>query len=116
MRPPSAPASFDELRALLRELPSADASSIAACQDREGQLTKPAGSLGRLEDVTGWLCGWQRRHPPQSENLRVCLFAANHGVTRHGISAYPAEVTAQMVENFRRGGAAINQLAGLSRR
>ena len=104
--------SLDEFSTLLSgSLPSIDDAAVAAAQGREGQLTKPAGSLGRLEDLTAWLCGWQGRHPPRLEHVRVAVFAGWHGVAARGVSAFPAEVTGQMVANFSAGGAAINQLA-----
>ena len=73
-------------------------------------MTKPPGSLGRLEELAIWLAAWQGRDPPALERVLVLVFAGNHGVVARGVSAYPAEVTAQMVENFAAGGAAINQL------
>ena len=78
---------------------------------REATLTKPAGSLGRLETLTQWLGGWQRRHHPQLNHIHVLIFAGNHGVTVQGVSPWPSEVTAQMVRNFQHGGGAINQIA-----
>lgn len=104
---------FDEIRAAVAELPAPDSAATAAAQKRDSILTKPAGSLGQLESVVFHLAGWQRRPVPQLEAIHILIFAGNHGVTAQGISAYPAEVTAQMVANFRRGGAAINQLARL---
>ena len=77
---------------------------------REARLTKPAGSLGRLERLAAWTAAWQGRYPPRAESLLTCVFAANHGVAERNVSAYPAEVTAQMVANFESGGAAINQI------
>ena len=110
-RPGARPvATFAEIRALLRHLPGPDIAAAAAATAREAQLTKPAGALGRLEDLTQWLAAWQGRHPPRLARPRVAVFAGNHGVARRGVSAYPAEVTAQMVRNFIAGGAAINQL------
>lgn len=91
--------------------PAADAASAAAA--REATLTKPAGSLGRLEDLSAWCASWQGRHPAAIENVRILVFAGNHGVTAQGVSAFPPEVTAQMVANFAAGGAAINQLAAV---
>ncbi len=102
--------SVADIEALLAALPGADADADAAWARREPQLTKPAGSLGRLEDISRWLAGWQGRHPPRLDHVRVRVFAGNHGVARLGVSAFPPEVTAQMVANFRHGGAAINQL------
>ena len=103
-------ASFDEMRALFARLPAPDEAAATAAAEREGQLTKPPGALGRLEELSGWLCRWQGRHPPRLDRPRVAVFAGNHGVAARGVSAFPAEVTAQMVGNFRNGGAAINQL------
>jgi nicotinate-nucleotide--dimethylbenzimidazole phosphoribosyltransferase len=97
--------------AALGALPDPDAGAIAAARARQGQLTKPPGSLGRLEELAIFLAGWQGRERPVIDRGRVAIFAGNHGVTVHGVSAFPAEVTAQMVANFAAGGAAINQLA-----
>jgi nicotinate-nucleotide--dimethylbenzimidazole phosphoribosyltransferase len=103
--------SLVELRAICTDLPAGDADSAAAVAAREAHLTKPPRSLGRLEQLTEWLTRWQRRNPPRLAQVDVLVFAGNHGVTARGVSAYPAEVTAQMVANFAAGGAAINQLA-----
>jgi len=96
----------------LEALPAPDAAAIVAARARQGQLTKPAGSLGRLEDIAIFLAGWQARPIPMLKRLRTAVFAGNHGVTVHGVSAFPAAVTVEMVRNFERGGAAINALAG----
>jgi nicotinate-nucleotide--dimethylbenzimidazole phosphoribosyltransferase len=103
-------ASLDQITALLSDLPERDEHAHAAWAAREPQLTKPAGALGRLEEISGWLSAWQGRHPPRLETPHCVVFAGNHGVAARGVSAFPAEVTAQMVANFQRGGAAINQL------
>jgi nicotinate-nucleotide--dimethylbenzimidazole phosphoribosyltransferase len=95
----------------LKRLPGPDEAAAAAAGARQTRLTKPPGSLGRLETLAGWLAAWQARHPPRMERVRIAVFAGNHGVVARGVSAYPAAVTAQMVLNFRAGGAAINQLA-----
>ncbi len=100
-----------EFRGLLASLPGPDLKAIAAAQVRNGQLTKPPGALGRLEDVAIWLAGWQGREIPRADAPQVVIFAGNHGVAELGVSAFPAEVTVQMVGNFHAGGAAINQLA-----
>ncbi len=100
---------FDDFRALLRDLPGPDARAAAAVRARNGELTKPAGSLGRLEEIAEWLAAWTGRAPAVTRPL-VAVFAGNHGVTAQGVSPYPASVTAQMVENFAAGGAAINQI------
>jgi len=97
--------------AALEALPTADQAARAAASRRQTQLTKPPGSLGRLEDLAVFMAGWQGRERPRFERARAAIFAANHGVAVHGVSAFPVSVTAQMVENFRRGGAAINALA-----
>ena len=110
MAQPSPPASLEELRTLIASLPDGDAAAAAATEAREAQLTKPAGALGRLEELSSWLARWQGRHPPRINRPRVAVFAGNHGVSARGVSAYPPAVTAQMVQNFIAGGAAINQL------
>ncbi|MBV8777974.1 MAG: nicotinate-nucleotide--dimethylbenzimidazole phosphoribosyltransferase, partial [Alphaproteobacteria bacterium] len=86
-------------------------AASAAVAQREAVLTKPPRSLGRLENIVAWLAHWQGRAPPRLDRVDILVFAGNHGVTRQGVSAYPTEVTAQMVANFAAGGAAINQLA-----
>jgi nicotinate-nucleotide--dimethylbenzimidazole phosphoribosyltransferase len=98
-------------RALLAEAPAADEAARAAALARNGQLTKPPAALGRLEDLAIWYAGWRGVEKPVVENPQVIVFAGNHGVAAQGVSAFPAEVTAQMVLNFEHGGAAINQLA-----
>jgi nicotinate-nucleotide--dimethylbenzimidazole phosphoribosyltransferase len=90
-----------------------DADVAAAARTRQDRLTKPPGSLGRLEDLSVWVASCQGACPPrQFGRPRVVVFAGDHGVTAAGVSAFPAEVTAQMVANFDAGGAAINALAG----
>lgn len=107
----SSPAPFDDIRNLVANLPGPDTEAGEAAAARQQELTKPAGSLGRLEEIAVWLATWQRRHPPRVEKPVMAVFAANHGIAARGVSAYPIEVTAQMVANFRTGGAAINQLS-----
>lgn len=111
---PATVASFDEIRALLRALPGPDLEAGRAAAAREAQLTKPAGSLGRLEELAAWMATWQGRHPPRVERPATAVFAGNHGVAAKGVSAYPAEVTKQMVQNFLDGGAAVNQLCAFA--
>jgi len=101
---------LDDVSALLARLPEGDEAAAAAWAAREPRLTKPAGSLGRLEDLSGWLSTWQGRHPPRLDAPCARIFAGNHGVAALGVSAFPPEVTVQMVANFQHGGAAINQL------
>ena len=102
---------LDEFRALLKTAPHADQKALSDAADRNGQLTKPPGALGRLEDVALWYASWRGEAAPQISAPQIIIFAGNHGVTAQGVSAFPAEVTAQMVMNFEHGGAAINQLA-----
>ena len=86
-----------------------DAEAAAAARARQDRLTKPPGSLGRLEDLSVWVAACQGACPPrQFQRPRVVVFAGDHGVVSSGVSAFPAEVTAQMVLNFLSGGAAIN--------
>lgn len=99
------------LRQMLQDLPAGNEHAAGAAAAREETLTKPPGSLGRLEEVVAWLACWQGRYPPAMDDPQVCVFAGNHGVAETGVSAYPAVVTEQMVRNFERGGAAINQLS-----
>ncbi len=107
-------ASFAELRDTCNRLPPAHPDAAGRVAAREANLTKPPGSLGRLEELTAWLALWQGRSPPRLERVDILVFAGNHGVTAQGVSAYPAAVTAQMVANFDAGGAAINQLAKIA--
>ena len=103
--------SFDELRAACTSLWPGDAAAATAARAHQDTLTKPQGSLGRLEEIAAWLARWQGRPMPRLDKVRVVVFAGSHGVTAQGVSAFPAEVTHQMVANFAAGGAAINQLA-----
>jgi len=103
-------ADLDEIRALSAHLPGPDLDAGSLAATRQAQLTKPAGALGQLEELAIWLATWQARHPPRVDHPRTLVFAGNHGVAARGVSAYPAAVTAQMVQNFVAGGAAINQL------
>ncbi len=103
--------SLADVRARLAALPGPDAAASAAAEARNGQLTKPPGALGRLEHLAIWMAGWQGTDRPHADRPQIVIFAGNHGVTAKGVSAFPAEVTVQMVANFTHGGAAINQLA-----
>ncbi|MFC7703329.1 nicotinate-nucleotide--dimethylbenzimidazole phosphoribosyltransferase [Plastorhodobacter daqingensis] len=107
-------APFDSLtgfRAALSRLPAPDAAAFDAAAARNAALAKPPGALGRLEDIALWYAGWAGSARPQLHRPQVIVFAGNHGVTAREVSAFPSEVTAQMVVNFEAGGAAINQLA-----
>jgi nicotinate-nucleotide--dimethylbenzimidazole phosphoribosyltransferase len=103
------PNPFDDIRALLTNMPSVDAAALAAARARESQLTKPAGSLGRLEEIAEFMAAWQGGKPHVDAPL-VAVFAGNHGVVAQGVSPFPASVTEAMVANFQAGGAAINQI------
>jgi len=104
-------ASIADFEAALADLGGPDADARSAALGRQAQLTKPAGSLGQLEDIAVFFAGWQARERPRLDRARAVVFAGNHGVTIHGVSAFPAGVTAQMVANFEAGGAAINALS-----
>lgn len=86
-------------------------TSMQAAVARQASLTKPAGSLGRLEEMAIWLAGCQGKVCPKIERPWISVFAADHGVTEEGVSAFPAVVTQEMVKNFAAGGAAITVLA-----
>jgi nicotinate-nucleotide--dimethylbenzimidazole phosphoribosyltransferase len=99
-----------DIHDLLARMPGPNTQAMEAATRRDAQLTKPPGSLGRLEEIVLWLAAWQAGPSPKIEAPLVCIFAANHGVAQRGVSAYPAQVTHQMVANFQSGGAAINQI------
>lgn len=103
--------SLDRVRTLCASPLPGDDAAAAAIAERQAQLTKPPGSLGRLEELAAWLGRWQGRAMPRLDRVAVLVFAGNHGVVARGVSPFPASVTAQMVANFAAGGAAINQLA-----
>jgi nicotinate-nucleotide--dimethylbenzimidazole phosphoribosyltransferase len=106
--------SLDDIRAFCRDLPGGNTRAADAAAVRQQTLTKPPGSLGRLEELATWLARWQGRDIPRLERVTIAVFAGNHGVAVRGVSAYPQAVTEQMVANFASGGAAINQIAKLS--
>jgi len=105
--------SLDDVRRLVAALPGACEAAAAEAAAREANLTKPAGALGRLEELSAWTAAWQGAHPPRADTIVVCVFAGNHGVADRGVSAFPASVTEQMVANFEAGGAAINQICAV---
>ena len=88
-----------------------DSAVLAAARDRQMQLTKPPGSLGRLEELGVTLAAMQGTQQPRVDKLWITVFAGDHGVVAEGVSAFPQVVTAEMVRNFARGGAAISVLA-----
>lgn len=107
------PTPYADIVDLLKIVPEGDEAAVATVRARDVTLTKPSGSLGRLEELVEFLARWQGRGKPTLENPMVAIFAANHGVTDQGVSAFPREVTAQMVANFTAGGAAISQICAL---
>src|SRR5262249_18491989 len=103
--------SLDDLRAACLDLPPGDLNARASEGGPRRQRPTPPGRRGRLEAVVGGLPRGEGRRSPRLDRVDILVFAGNHGVTAQGVSAYPAEVTSQMVANFSAGGAAINQLA-----
>jgi nicotinate-nucleotide--dimethylbenzimidazole phosphoribosyltransferase len=95
----------------LQPCAAADADVADTAQERQRQLTKPAGSLGQLEAIAVRLAALQGNPLPRLEQVHIGLFAADHGVVAEGVSPYPQEVTGQMLRNFINGGAAISVLA-----
>ncbi len=98
------------IRELILSLPEPSKAMREAAESRQTHLTKPPGSLGRLEEIAAFLAAWQGKPVASVDRPVVAVFAANHGVVNKGVSAYPASVTRAMVENFDAGGAAINQI------
>ncbi|MBO6758886.1 MAG: nicotinate-nucleotide--dimethylbenzimidazole phosphoribosyltransferase [Roseibium sp.] len=101
---------FTDIRNLAKAMPGPDEEARAAVKARDTQLTKPAGSLGKIEDLADWFAAWSGKSSPKITRPLVAVFATNHGVADEGVSAFPSAVTRQMVENFAAGGAAINQI------
>jgi nicotinate-nucleotide--dimethylbenzimidazole phosphoribosyltransferase len=101
---------FDDIRNLFAQMPQAATPMVEEVRARDAQLTKPAGALGRMEEIVEFLAAWQGKSKPTILRPMVAVFAANHGVVAQGVSAYPPEVTRAMMENFAAGGAAINQI------
>lgn len=99
-----------QIEEIIRAIQPLDEASQAKARDRQDNLTKPKGSLGRLEDLSVQLAGIYRTQTPKITRKAIFTIAADHGICAEGVSAYPSEVTAQMVLNFARGGAAINVL------
>ncbi|WP_417257728.1 nicotinate-nucleotide--dimethylbenzimidazole phosphoribosyltransferase [Celeribacter sp.] len=102
---------LSEFATLLAQAPQPDMAAREGAEARNAQLTKPAGSLGRLEEIAIWYAAWRGDARPKLAAPQVIVFAGNHGITAKGVSAFPPEVTVQMVANFEHGGAAINQLS-----
>lgn len=108
------PTTLSDFHAALVSAKGPDEAARAGAEDRNGQLTKPPGALGRLEDLAIWYAAWRGDARPRITAPQVIIFAGNHGVAARGVSAFPPEVTVQMVANFAHGGAAINQLSTLA--
>ncbi len=108
------PHDMESLRTILVDLPGPDGFARSNAKARNRQLTKPPGALGRLEALAIWYAGWRGESRPGLRKPQMIVFAANHGVAARGVSAFPAEVTSQMVANFRAGGGAVNQLASVA--
>lgn len=102
---------LDGFRKVLATLPQMDGAAREGAAERNSQLTKPPAALGRLEELAQWYAGWRGDARPKVSAPQIIVFAGNHGVAAQGVSAFPPEVTEQMVINFQHGGAAINQLA-----
>ncbi|HKH96346.1 MAG TPA: nicotinate-nucleotide--dimethylbenzimidazole phosphoribosyltransferase [Beijerinckiaceae bacterium] len=103
-------APFDDILRLIGSMPGPDEAAVAAVRERDRNLTKPAGSLGRLEWIVEWLAAWQGKAKPSVDRPLVCVFAGSHGVAKRAVSAYPDSVNRQMLDNFAAGGAAVSQI------
>ncbi|ETA53495.1 nicotinate-nucleotide--dimethylbenzimidazole phosphoribosyltransferase [Ponticoccus alexandrii] len=103
---------LDDVAAL--DLPGFDTGAASAAEARQMTLTKPPASLGRLEDIAAFMAGWRGMAQPRIDKAQALVFAGNHGICARGVNPFPQEVTAQMVANFKAGGAAINQLCRVS--
>lgn len=101
---------LSDLAGLADRLPAADEAAAGAARARQNSLTKPPGSLGRLEEVAEFMAAWRATGRPEIWKAQALVFAGNHGICAQGVNPYPQEVTVQMVANFQNGGAAINQL------
>lgn len=101
---------LSDLAGLAPGLPALDSAAAEAATARQAMLTKPPGSLGRLEALAIFMAGWRGAEKPVINRAQALVFAGNHGICAQGVNPYPQEVTAQMVGNFQAGGAAINQL------
>lgn len=101
---------FDDIRALFQIMPPASQECVDVVRARDAELVKPAGALGRLEEIVEWLAAWQGKSKPTIDRPLVAIFAANHGVVEQGVSKWPSAVTRQMMETFAAGGGAVNQI------
>lgn len=108
------PRQFTDVPSLLRSLPGPNHEAVQRTRDRDQVLTKPPGALGRLEEIVEYLAAWQGDRGPSVGEIGVRVFAGNHGVASRGVSAFPPEVTHQMVANFEAEGAAVNQISKIA--
>ena len=104
------PVNFHQIYEFIRGLPVTNQDFIEKAKIRQSNLTKPRGSLGRLEELAVFVSGWQATDTPLVEKVEAIIFAGNHGICDQGVNPFPQEVTRQMVENFKNNGAAINQI------
>ena len=102
---------MEKLERTIRQIKPLDRDAMRQAQARQDTLTKPQGSLGRLEELSIQVAGITGQARPRTGDKVIVTMAGDHGVVAEGVSAYPSEVTAQMVYNFLRGGAGINVLA-----
>ena len=115
MTDPQPAITFAEIVEMVRRFPGPDLEAGTAVRERDRLLTKPRGALGQLEEIAYWMACWQGKAPPECRHPRVAVYAGNHGVAAaRPVSAYPVEVTAQMVANFQTGGAAVNALCHIA--
>lgn len=105
------PDTFSDFTKLLQEMPEGSRVAVEGVRQRDAQLTKPLGSLGKMDELVEFLARWQEKSEPTLNNPMIAIFAGNHGVAAQNVSAFPASVTVQMVANFTNGGAAISQIA-----
>ena len=103
-----------DISKIIKEMPVKDIEAEAKAIAHQNQLTKPPGALGILEELAVFLASWQRKTKPSLNSVQALVFAGNHGICSQGVNPYPQDVTSQMVENFKTGGAAINQLCEVS--
>ncbi len=108
MQPTGSP--FDDIRALFQIMPPPARDMADMVRERDAELVKPPGALGRLEEIVAWMAAWQGKSKPTMDRPLVAIFAANHGVVAQGVSKWPQGVTRQMMETFAAGGAAVNQI------
>jgi nicotinate-nucleotide--dimethylbenzimidazole phosphoribosyltransferase len=100
-----------ELASALAAMPGPDLDASAAVRERASRVLRPTGAFARLDDVAGWLAGWQRRDRPSVDHPACIVFAGDHGVTRRGVSAYPPAITGEMLRAMRDGAATSSVLA-----